>query len=330
MFDKKSAPFYILNILKEYSDKNHLLKQKDIIDKLHNIYMIDIERKTIATTIDLLISLDYDIVQIPGKGYYLDQREFDETEIKFLIDAIYSSKIIPGDYANDISKKLYSSLSKYQRKDYSYIHKSTEISRSMNNDFFYNIDIINEAINKKKKITFNYLAYDNTGKLIKRKNGYIYKVSPYYLVNNFGKYYLLCNLGNHNDHSNFRLDYITNIELTDENIFPIENIKTLGKDFNITKHINDHVFMFGGNIIEAKIEVLSDAAVTYVYDWFGSNARLKKENDKLYAYIRTDDRAFIYWALQYIELCIVIEPKDVRDKIINILNNSIKNYMGGN
>ena len=48
MYDKKMAMYYILNILKEYSDKDHLLKQKDIIDKLHNIYMIDIERKTIV------------------------------------------------------------------------------------------------------------------------------------------------------------------------------------------------------------------------------------------------------------------------------------------
>ena len=39
MFDKKMAMFYILDILKEYSDKDHLLKQKDIINKLHDIYV---------------------------------------------------------------------------------------------------------------------------------------------------------------------------------------------------------------------------------------------------------------------------------------------------
>ena len=190
MFDKKLAMFYILKILKEYSDKDHLLKQKDIIDKLHNIYMIDIERKTIASTIDLLIELDYDIKK-ETKGYYLGERQFDETEIKFLIDAIYSSKIIPAEQAKKLSSKIYSSLSKYNKKDYSYIYKSTEISRSNNKEFFYNIDIITEAIKTKKRIKFNYLTYDNKGKLIERRDGYKYKVSPYFLVNNFGKYYLL-------------------------------------------------------------------------------------------------------------------------------------------
>lgn len=327
MYDKKMAMFYILDILKEYSDRNHLLKQKDIIDKLHNIYMIDIERKTIGSTLEILAELGYDIYKGPG-GVCLDEREFDETQIKFLIDAIYSSKTITGDQAKEISTKIYSSLSKYQRKDYSYIHKSTEITRTTNKEFFYNIDIITEAIKSNKKIKFNYLIYDNKGKLIERRDGYTYKVSPYYLVNNFGKYYLICSLNHHESHANFRLDYISNIELTDEDIEPIENIKSLGKNFNINKHINDHVYMFGGNVITAKVLIKKDYATTYIYDWFGKNASLKNENGKLYAYIKTDDRAFKYWALQYCEEFMVIEPEYLKNDIIEHAKEIIKDYEG--
>ena len=325
MYDKKMAMFYILDILKEYSDKNHLLKQKDIIDKLHSIYMVDIERKTIASTLDLLAEYGYDIYKGPG-GVCLDERDFDETQIKFLIDAIYSSKAITGEQAKEISEKLYSSLSKYQRKDYSYIHKSTEITRTSNKEFFYNIDIISEAIKTNKKITFKYLTYDKKGNLVEGKDGYTYKVSPYYLVNNFGKYYLLGSLNHHDNHTNFRLDYISNIELTDEDLVPMDNISTMGNYFNINKHINEHVYMFGGKIINAKIIVKEDWAVRYVYDWFGRNASLQTIDGKLYATIRTDDRAFIYWALQYTQLFTVIEPLDVRNKIIDTLNNSLESY----
>ena len=325
MYDQKMAMFYILDSLKEYSDKNHLLKQKDIIDKLHCIYMIDIERKTIASTLDLLTEYGYDIYKGPG-GVCLDERDFNETQIKFLIDAIYSSKAITGEQAKELSKKLYSSLSKYQRKDYSYIHKSTEITRTSNKEFFYNIDIISEAIKTSKKITFKYLTYDKKGNLIEGKDGYIYKVSPYYLVNNFGKYYLLGSLNHHEAHTNFRLDYISNIELTDEDIIQMDNISTMGKNFNINKHINDHVYMFGGNIINAKILIKEDWAVRYVYDWFGKNVRLSTLDDKLYATIRTDDRAFKYWALQYTHLFTVIEPLDVRNEIIDILIQSLNQY----
>ena len=123
MYDKKMAMFYILEILKEYSDRNHLLKQVDIIKKLHDIYMVDIERKTIASTLDILAELGYDIYKGPG-GVCLDERDFDETEIRFLIDAIYSSKIIDGEQAKDLSKKVCASLSKYEKKDYSYIYQN--------------------------------------------------------------------------------------------------------------------------------------------------------------------------------------------------------------
>ena len=325
MYDKKLAMFYILEILKNYSDKDHLLKQKDIIDKLNNIYHIDIERKTIASTIDLLIELDYDILKEKG-GVYLNERDFDETEIKFLIDAIYSSKTISGEQAKELSKKIYSSLSNYQRKDYSYIHKSSEITRSNNKEFFYNIDIITEAIKLKKKIKFNYLTYDNKGNIIERKNGYTYTVSPYFLVNNFGKYYLICGMFDLENHTTFRLDYISNIELTDEDITPISDVKSLGKDFNITKYINDHVYMFGGNIITAKVLIKKDYAITYIYDWFGKNARLVSEDNQLYAYIKTDDNAFIYWALQYCEEFKVIEPQYIKEKMINYANMILDDY----
>ena len=327
MYDKKMAMFYILDILKEYSDREHLLKQKDIIEKLHNIYMVDIERKTIGSTIELLTEYGYDIVK-DKNGVYLNERDFDETQIKFLIDAIYSSKTITGEQAKELSEKLYSSFSKYQRKDYSYIEKSTEISRTTNKEFFYNIDIISEAIKLKKKIKFNYLIYDNKGKLVERRDGYTYNVSPYYLVNNFGKYYLICNIDKYEEHSNFRLDYITKIELTDDDIKPIENVKTLGKNFNINKHINDHVYMFGGNIITAKVLVKEDWAIKNVYDWFGKNATLKNDNDKLYAYIRTDEKAFLYWALQYCEDYKVIEPEYLKKQMIEHAKAMLNDYEG--
>ncbi len=327
MYDKKMAAFYILEILKEYSDKDHLLKQKDIIDKLYNIYRIDIERKTISSTLDILSDLGYDIHK-EQVGVYLGEREFDETQIKFLIDAIYSSKTITGEQAKEISKKLYSSLSKYQRKDYSYIHKSTEITRTTNKEFFYNIDIITEAIKSNKKIRFNYLDYDEKGKLTEARNGYFYEVSPYYLVNNFGRYYLICNTDKYDDHSNFRLDYISNIELTDNDIKPIDDVKTLGKNFNITKHINDHVYMFGGKIITAKILIKKNYGIKYIIDWFGKNATLKNEDDKLYAYIKTDDRVFKYWALQYCEEFKVIEPEHLRKELLDHAKEMLKDYEG--
>lgn len=326
MFDKKMAIFYILDILREYSDKDHLLTQKEIIDKLHNIYLIDIERKTISTNIELLIEYGYDIVKVHGLGYYLNEREFDENEIKYLIDAVYSSKSISGSQANQISKKLYSLLSKYEQKDYSYLYKSTEINRSSNNEIFLNIELINEAIKQNKKISFTYLAYDKNGNLSPRRDGKRYYVSPYFLINNFNKYYLICGSNYMSYHFNYRVEYMKDIEILPYDSRPYTEIETLGEKFDITKHINDHIYMFGGNVITSKIEILDEKAITDVIDWFGHNARIYEDNDKIYATIKSNDNAFFFWALQYQQNIKVISPDYIVKKIVNLLEESIKKY----
>ena len=117
MFNKKISILYILDILREYSDINHPLTQQNIIDKLFHLYGIEIERKTISSTISLLIDYGYDINKIDKKGYYLDERELNENEIKFLVDAIFSSKSISSKDAINLSNKLNNILSKYQKKD---------------------------------------------------------------------------------------------------------------------------------------------------------------------------------------------------------------------
>ena len=41
MFNKKMTLLYILDILREYSDENHLLTQQNIIDKLMELLLTE-------------------------------------------------------------------------------------------------------------------------------------------------------------------------------------------------------------------------------------------------------------------------------------------------
>ena len=326
MNDKKMALIYILEILKEHSDKNHCLTQADIIQKLESIYDVCLERKTISTHIQLLIDCGYNIINIPKKGYYLGNRDLNETQIKFLIDAVYSSKMITGEDAKEISKKLYSNLSKYEQKDFSYIHKSTDINRTSNIDLFKNIEIINEAIETNKKISFQYLQYDKNGNLTEVKNGKRYYVSPYYLVNNSSKYYLLCSFDYFDNHTIYRIDLMKDVQINNHDRRNIENVPTLGSNFSISKYINDHVYMFGGKVIHARVELLDNIAITYVKDWFGSNSTIMEINGKLYASIKSDDNAFFYWVLQYMKHIKVIEPDYMVKKVVSTLEETLKHY----
>lgn len=67
--NKKASILLILKVLEEYSDEDHFLTQQDIIDKVDELYGIELERKSVAFFISLLQELDYDINKSPRGGY---------------------------------------------------------------------------------------------------------------------------------------------------------------------------------------------------------------------------------------------------------------------
>ena len=116
-------------------------------------------------------------------------RPFEKREIGFLIDAVFSSRSIDQKQAQELTAKLQRFLSKEDRKSFAYLSKSSEMTRTDNKLVFYNLDMILDAIEKGKKIRFNYNRYYvDTLKNEKKKNRRLV-ASPYYLVNNQGKYY---------------------------------------------------------------------------------------------------------------------------------------------
>ena len=149
--NKKLLIIYIYEILKEHSDENHLLTQQDIIKLIKQIYDMDCERKSVGNNIDFLIDLGFDIIKVPHKGCYLGERVLEPSEVSFIIDSLFSNKSISGKQAKELSNKLSNLLSKYQRKRYNYIYKAEQVNRTNNKELFYNIEIIQEAIEKNKK-----------------------------------------------------------------------------------------------------------------------------------------------------------------------------------
>lgn len=322
----------VLKILEEYTDDNHYLTQPQIATKISQLYGIDLERKAIGSSLQLLEELDYDIVKGPKGGFALLSRTFDPSEASFLIDAIFSSKSINGKEAKRMAEEVSSCFSKYQRKDYSYIYKSNEINRSTNKTALYNVSIINEAISKGKRVGFQYLTYDKNGNEIYRNDGYEYIVSPYYLINNYGRYYLLCNYREkYRPLQLFRIDKMANIVIKDD--WPIKQLKDLKdgpKDFSIAKYLNEHVYLFNEEVIDAKIILDGEWAIEIVKDWFGDNAKIHFKDEKIIATIKGDEKALYYWIMQYSDCVTVLSPLSLVEKIKKGLIDATRRYQDGN
>lgn len=326
--NKKSSILLVLKVLEEYTDEEHYLTQQEIADKIYQVYDIELERKSVGSSLSMLEELDYDIDKGPKGGFALLSRTFDQTEASYLIDAIFSSRSIEGRQAKKIADQVSSCFSKYQRKDYSYIYKSSEINRTDNKQVLYNISVIHEAMKQGKRVGFQYLAYDAEGNQTVRRNGYEFIVSPYYLINNFGRYYLLCNYREkYRALQTFRIDYMVNIQIKDD--WPIKNMKDLEegpKNFSISKYLNDHIYMFGGDVIEAELELDGDWGILIVKDWFGENAKLSHKDGKAYIKVKCNEMAPYYWIMQYSDCVKVISPASLVEKTKEGLQKALERY----
>ncbi len=319
MYSSKSSIILILNILEQYSDKDHILNSTKMIELLKKEYDFEIDRKSIRNNVSCLKELNYDISDFEenGKGYFLVERKFEPSEVTMLIDAIASSKFIPTKETNELIEKLQSLQSKYSQKivkDVG-IHKSN--TKTLNKDIFLNLEIIQEAIISKKKVAFKYCTYDFNKNLVPRHEEK-YVRSPYSITCANENYYLICNYEKFEELSNYRIDLIKDIEILNE------SAKPLPLNYNLENHINKSIYMYRGK--SQKIRLLCNNYILKdVIEKFGDNVSLKKQDDNQFiATIDVNITGVEFWIMQYLKYCKVLEPKELKDSIKENLENYLK------
>ncbi len=323
--NKKMTNICVLEILKEYSDEQHPLTQSEIIKILNDDYNLELERKAIANTLDSLIDFGYDIVKTKT-GCYLGEREFEQSEISFLVDAVFSSKSIDSNNSKRLAEKLSKFLSKYNRKKFNYICKADQIVRTNQKQLFYTIDILNEAIAQGKQVEFNYNRFYVKENV--RKKNLRYKINPYFMINNQGRYYLVCNLDWFNEIANYKLDLISNIKILDSPVKPITKLKNCENGVDMVEYANENIYMFHNKTINATIKFTDEYAAEYIFEWFGKGANFYTKDNEYFANISANEQALIYWCLQYGESVELISPDDTRTKIADISKKISHTYNG--
>ena len=320
---KKMLNMLILDILKEYSDSDHRLLQQDIIDLLETDYGMPCERRAVKNNIVSLQEMGYDIVS--EKGYYLRTREFTDAELRMLIDGVFTSGAITDKEAHRLAGKLETFSNKYFKSHVSHIHSTSSGKNAENQEVMDSIAAIDTAISKGKKISFSYLQYGIDFKL-HPKRSIKYIVSPYQMVNNKGKYYLIGNYDEYDNVSHYRIDRITDVEILKESRKPMKSVKGLEKGFNISEYISEHFYMFSGESEHFKLrtnENMMDALV----DGFGKDFRVEfGEEDDIIVRLKCNPTAFFYWAMQYGNNIEVLEPESMRERIKKAALNIYKMY----
>mgnify|MGYP000862101362 FL=1 len=312
--NKKMLNMLILEILEEYSDANHHLTQQEILRLLRLNYDMECDRRSVKANVLSLKELGYEISMEDGDGYYLVSRDFEDAELRMLIDSVLFSSNLTQTQAKNLIEKLKKQSNRYFSAKVSHVSNLPELHHGDNKQLMYVLDTINDAISEKKKISFVYNNYGTDFKLHARRSE-PYIVNPYQMVANKGRYYLICNYDKYDDISHFRLDKITQVKILDEPVKPMKQVHGLEQGLNLTKHMAEHIYMFSGQSVRVKLRTDSDT-VSELIDWFGKDFRITEESDgKILVSLLINEQAMFYWALQYGPYVEVLEPESLRSKL---------------
>lgn len=337
---KKMLIINILDILKKYTDASHRLSQKDILELLMSEYNMKAERKAVKNNLMNLIDFGYPIsyseIKRQGKNgeeiVYTDwymEHEFDDSELRLIIDSLLFYKNLPYSHCKKLINKLEGLSSTYFHSKVKHIVTLPD-DKPANDQIFYTIDVLDEAISKRKQVSFEYNSFSTDRKLHprKRKDGTVreYIVNPYQLAAANGRYYLICNYDKYDNVSHYRVDRISNIRLLDTQAKPMKQVHGLENGFNLPKHLAEHIYMFTGDTVHVKFKarkyILND-----IIDWFDRNAKFSEESDEwITVDVDVNETAMHKWALQYAEHIVVIKPESLRNSVYEGLKNSLKLY----
>lgn len=181
----------------------------------------------------------------------------------------------------------------------------------------YVYDILKKYTDEKHSLTYK--------KTKTRFDGKEFIINPYFMINNRGKYYLVCNYDKYDTLSHFKIECISNIKILDNAIKPINDLKDT-KDFDIGKYVNEHIYMFSGDTIEATIKLSNPKIINDVVDWYGNDIVVKEKDDGLCVTIKVNEQAFLYWALQYGLNIEIIKPVATKKKYIDMLKVILNKY----
>ena len=322
--NKKMLNMLILEILKEYSDQEHRLTQQEIIRLLKSNYDMDCDRRSVKNNVMCLKELGYEISM--EDGYYLLEREFDDAELRMLIDCVLFSKNLTQKQAKTLIEKLKAMGNRYFSAKVNHVSNLPELHHGDNKQLMYVLDTINEAISQHKKISFVYNKYGSDFKLHpKREEKYV--VNPYQMVANNGFYYLIGNYDKYDDISHYRLDKMTCVEMLTEKMKPQNQVTGLEQGLNLPKHMAEHIYMFSGESVAINM-LVDETIISELVDWFGNDFYVieKRRNNQVLVRLKCNEQAFFYWALQYGPYVEVLEPVSLRSKIAEAVSEMNEKY----
>ena len=314
-------------ILNTETDEDHPISTVELIKRLGE-EGIPVDRKILYKDIKLLQDNGYDIKcdKQRSNKYYVCFRAFDASEIRVLIDAVQASRFLSPRITKDIVGRL-AGLAGSQKGRLMQSHTVDITSlKTTNEKVIYSVDAIEEALEKGVKIRFNYFDYDTKREPVYRMSEgekKVYEASPVATVFDDDKYYLICFHDKYKEPTNYRIDRMANVTVTDEPSSRKSNIEA----FDVEKYKSQLFGMFSGDT--KMVTFVADRKLAdVIFDKFGSEVTVTPTlDDKLRCRVRVQTGpVFVAWLCSFEDKIKVIDPPSVVKKVKENLKTVLEQY----
>lgn len=320
----KLRMLYIMKFLLEKSDEKHTLSAADINCMLQD-YGMSADRKTVYSDIETLRQFQIDIVQTKGtnSGYYIGHREFELPELKLLVDAVQASKFISRKKSEELIKKLENLTNDYnarllQRNVFIYNRPKTG-----NETVYYNVDQIHTAILENRQISYQYAEWTVQKKLVPRREGAVYTVSPWALTWDDANYYLIAYDEEADVIKHYRVDKMQQVFVAKEERVGKEKFQ----NFDLAEFAKKTFGMYGGHDAQVTL-VCRNELVGVILDRFGKGTMLIPEDE---AHFRVHilvavSRQFFGWVTGIGKEMRIAGPESVKEEYKMYLQEILDGY----
>lgn len=305
-------------MLNRETDEDHRITTEEIRDRLAK-EGIECERRVVYNDIKALCDNGYEVMTKRGVGneYYVADREFSVPELLILMDAVQAASFITEKKTSQLIDKL-AGLAGSRKAE---VLKQNIVKfgtiKSGNENIYYSVNEITQAINCGRKIGFNYFHLDEKMRRVYKKDkedetkNRWYVVSPEQTVFVNDKYYLFCHDDKHGDIVQYRVDRMSNVRM-------LEEYKTPPKEdegFNLAIHKLQLFAMYGGE--ETDVSLIADKSILdMLIDKFGDRVTFDNDGDRVSFKAKVQvSPTFVSWCCAFGDKLKVTHPQWVKQEV---------------
>lgn len=304
----------LLRFLYQQTDEAHAVTVSEMIEHLKSKGIPSV-RQTVYTDLEALDTAGIDIVQIKStqNRYFIGSRIFEYPELKMLVDAVASSKVISAKKSQALIQKLGRLTSVQQAEQLQRLASLSSRVKPHNEKVYYIIDSIQTAILDQHQISFQYYEYTPEKKKILKHDGYRYILDPYALEWKNDHYYLIGYSHKHKGIAHFRVDRLTSVEPLDSKFQPMP-------DFDVAAYTNKMVDMFAAEHAEQVKLLCSNELMRVIIDHYGEDIEISPYDDSHFTVtIAVNPSGTFYgWVFKFMGEIRILSPQSCVDKMQNI------------